>query len=62
MQFKGLVRFFAILLIIYSIYQLSFTLFVKQHENKMEERALRFVQSKNPEAKNILTLKNFLKI
>ena len=51
MQFKGLVRFFAILLIIYSIYQLSFTLFVKQHENKMEERALRFVQSKNPEAK-----------
>ena len=51
MQFKGLVRFFAILLIIYSIYQLSFTWFVKSHENKMEARALRFVQANNPDAK-----------
>jgi SecD/SecF fusion protein len=50
MQFKGLVRFFAILLIIYSIYQLSFTWFVKKHENKMEARALGFVKANNPDA------------
>src|SRR5688572_3838957 len=51
MQFKGLVRFFAILLIIYSIYQLSFTWFVKSHENKMEARALKFVHANYPDAK-----------
>jgi SecD/SecF fusion protein len=51
MQLKGLVRFFAILLIIYSVYQLSFTWFVKQHENKMEDRALAFVKANNPEAR-----------
>ncbi|HEX7903714.1 MAG TPA: protein translocase subunit SecDF [Chitinophagaceae bacterium] len=51
MQFKGLVRFFAILLIIYSIYQLSFTWFVKSHEKKLEKQALEFVQAKYPEAK-----------
>ncbi len=51
MQLKGLVRFFTILLIIYSIYQLSFTWFVKGHENKMEARALGFVQASYPEAK-----------
>ena len=39
MQLKGLVRFFTILLIIYSIYQLSFTWFVRSHEKKMEARA-----------------------
>ena len=51
MQFKGLVRFFAILLIIYSIYQLSFTWFVKSHENKMETRALKYVHANYPDAK-----------
>jgi SecD/SecF fusion protein len=51
MQLKGLVRFFAILLIIYSIYQLSFTWFVKKHEKKMEDRALAFVKANNPEAR-----------
>jgi SecD/SecF fusion protein len=51
MQFRGLVRFFAILLIIYSIYQLSFTWFVKGHENKMEDRALKFVHANVPESR-----------
>lgn len=44
MQLKGLVRFFTILLIIYSIYQLSFTWFVQQHEKKMESRAKSFMK------------------
>lgn len=50
MQLKGLVRFFTILLIIYSVYQLSFTWFVRGHEKKMEARALRFVKNTHPEA------------
>src|SRR5258705_7886396 len=45
MQLKGLVRFFTILLIIYSLYQLSFTWFVKGHEKKMEARARIFVNN-----------------
>src|SRR6185295_9693153 len=44
MQLKGLVRFFTIVLIIYSIYQLSFTWFVHNHEKKMEARADSFVR------------------
>jgi SecD/SecF fusion protein len=51
MQFKGLVRFFAILLIIYSVYQLSFTWFVRSHENKMGSRALRSVHANFPDAR-----------
>jgi SecD/SecF fusion protein len=43
MQLKGLVRFFTVLLIIYSLYQLSFTLLVKSHENKMEAKAKAYV-------------------
>jgi SecD/SecF fusion protein len=43
MQLKGLVRFFTILLILYSIYELSFTWVVRSHENKMESRAKQFV-------------------
>jgi SecD/SecF fusion protein len=39
MQLKGLVRFFTVLLIVYSLYQLSFTWFVKNHERKMESIA-----------------------
>lgn len=50
MQFKGLVRFFTILLIIYSVYQLSFTWFVKGHENKMEAKARGFVAANYPTA------------
>jgi SecD/SecF fusion protein len=43
MQLKGLIRFFTILLIIYSVYELSFTWVVRSHEKKMEARAKQFV-------------------
>lgn len=43
MQLKGLVRFFTILLIIYSVYELSFTWVVRNHEKKMEAKAKQFV-------------------
>ena len=43
MQLKGLVRFFTILLILYSIYELSFTWIVRGHENKMAAKAKQFV-------------------
>lgn len=49
MQLKGLVRFFTVLLIIYSLYQLSFTWFVRGHEKKMEASARSFV-NKYPSA------------
>jgi SecD/SecF fusion protein len=39
MQLKGLVRFFTILLILYSIYELSFTWVVRSHETKMMNKA-----------------------
>jgi SecD/SecF fusion protein len=48
MQLKGLVRFFTILLIIYSIYQLHFTWVVRGHENKMKEKARNYVNSNFP--------------
>ncbi|MFN2458623.1 MAG: protein translocase subunit SecDF [Chitinophagaceae bacterium] len=41
MQLKSLVRFFTILLIIYSVYELSFTWVVRSHEKKMAARAKR---------------------
>ncbi|MBL7738269.1 MAG: protein translocase subunit SecDF [Chitinophagaceae bacterium] len=50
MQLKGLVRFFTILLIIYSLYQLSFTWFVRGHEKKMEAKAKSFVTVNYPAA------------
>lgn len=50
MQLKGLVRFFTILLIIYSVYQLSFTWFVRSHEKKMEARAASYVKVNFPSA------------
>lgn len=43
MHLKGLIRFFTILLIIYSIYELSFTWVVRGHERKMEAKAQQFV-------------------
>lgn len=49
MQFKGLVRFFTILLIIYSLYQLSFTFFVRRHEKKMEKLAWQQVKAGHKE-------------
>ncbi|MET0394738.1 MAG: protein translocase subunit SecDF [Chitinophagaceae bacterium] len=51
MQLKGLVRFFTILLIVYSLYQLSFTWFVRNHEKKLEARAKSFVTVNHPGAK-----------
>jgi SecD/SecF fusion protein len=39
MQLKGLVRFFAIALILICLYQLSFTWFVKSHESSQEKIA-----------------------
>ncbi|MEN9684523.1 MAG: hypothetical protein RLZZ28_309 [Bacteroidota bacterium] len=39
MQLKGLVRFFAIALILICLYQLSFTWLVKSHESEMEKKA-----------------------
>src|SRR5205085_12213096 len=50
MQLKGLIRFFTVLLIIYSLYQLSFTWFVRNHEKKMETRARAFVNNTYPSA------------
>ena len=44
MQLKGLVRFFTILLILYSIYELSFTWVVRSHERAMEAKAHNFVR------------------
>jgi SecD/SecF fusion protein len=49
MQLKGLVRFFTILLIIYSLYQLSFTWVIRNHEKKMEAKAEKFVHAQYPE-------------
>ena len=50
MQLKGLVRFFTILLIVYSLYQLSFTFFVRNHEKKMEASARSYVNNTFPSA------------
>ena len=44
MQLKGLVRFFAILLTIICLYQLSFTFFVRSHEKKMQTKAETWVK------------------
>ncbi len=52
MQLKGLVRFFTILLIIVSVYMLSFTWFVRSHENKLQARAKKYVQAIYPQARN----------
>lgn len=45
MQLKGLVRFFAIALILISFYQLHFTLVVRNHEKKQQEKAQAFVNA-----------------
>ncbi|HEX6916104.1 MAG TPA: protein translocase subunit SecDF, partial [Chitinophagaceae bacterium] len=50
MQLKGLVRFFAIALILICLYQLSFTWFVRSHENKMRDKAATWVKSNYPTA------------
>ena len=57
MQFKGLVRFFAVALILISLYQLHFTWVVRNHENKMEKKAKAYVNasygSANAEVKDL---------
>ncbi len=45
MQLKGLVTFFAIALIVISIYQLHFTWVVRNHEGKIEASAQKWVSS-----------------
>jgi SecD/SecF fusion protein len=51
MQLKGLVRFFAIALVLICIYQLSFTWFVQSHESAMEAKADKWVSAKYPQNK-----------
>lgn len=50
MQMKGLVRVFAALMVIFSLYQLSFTWFVSSHEKKMKEKAEKQVKATMPAA------------
>ena len=50
MQMKGMVRVFAALMIIFSLYQLSFSWFVKSHESEMHEKAERQVKAVMPAA------------
>ena len=53
MQLKGLVRFFAIALILICLYQLSFTWIVRSHEKSTEQRATAQVKANflSPEIK-----------
>jgi len=53
MQLKGLVRFFAIALILICVYQLSFTWIVRSHESEMESKADKWLSAKysSPETK-----------
>jgi SecD/SecF fusion protein len=48
MKLKGLVWFFAIMLILISVYQLSFTWVVNSHESKMKAKAIQFVSRSHP--------------
>ncbi|MCZ2458832.1 MAG: protein translocase subunit SecDF [Chitinophagales bacterium] len=50
MQLKGLIRFFTIVLIVVSVYQLSFTWLIKRHENKMQASAMSYMRTVYPEA------------
>ncbi|MFL9483922.1 protein translocase subunit SecDF [Chitinophagaceae bacterium LWZ2-11] len=50
MQLKGLVRFFAIALILICVYQLSFTWFVHNHENEMGTKADKWLTANYPTA------------
>jgi SecD/SecF fusion protein len=52
MQLRGVLTWvFASLLILYSLFQLSFTLFVRKHEHKMEAIARDYVNTIYPDAK-----------
>ena len=50
MQLKGLVIGFTLLLIFYSLHQLSFTWVVRNFENKADEKAIKYVKSAYPTA------------
>ncbi|MET6996179.1 protein translocase subunit SecDF [Chitinophaga defluvii] len=50
MQLKGLVRFFAIALILISLYQLSFTFLVRNYEKKIDQQAQADVTKQHPTA------------
>lgn len=49
MKLKGLVWFFTIVLILISVYQLSFTWVVNNYENKLKARAERMVELRHPQ-------------
>ena len=49
MQLKGLVRFFAIALILICVYQLSFTWIVRSHESDMEAKADKWLSAYYPQ-------------
>ncbi len=51
MKLKGLVWFFAIALILISVYQLSFTWVVNSHEKAMKAKAERVIKISSPEVK-----------
>lgn len=50
MKLKGLAWFFAIMLILISVWQLSYTWVVNSHENKMKQKAEQMVKRSNPTA------------
>jgi SecD/SecF fusion protein len=51
MQLRGLVAFFTIVLIIISVWLLSYTWFVRKHESKLEKNAIAYVQARYPDSK-----------
>jgi len=59
MQLKGLVRFFTIILILVSVYMLSFTWFVRGHENKLKDRAKKYVQTLYPQARKFKSVEEY---
>ncbi len=50
MQLKGLVRFFALALILICLYQLSFTFIVRSYESSMKQKAAAWVKANYPDA------------
>jgi len=60
MQLRGVLTWvFASLLIIYSLWQLSFTYFVRQHEDKMAVSAKEYMNATYPEAKKIINTADY---
>lgn len=63
MKLKGLVWFFTIVLILISVYQLSFTWVVNNHENKMKAKAIQYVNKTHPgisgDEKDVLVKERF---